>query len=330
MNIFNADCLVKMRDLKNHSIDCIIVDLPYGQTNCEWDIKINLPDMWEELRRISKPCANLIFFCTTRFGYELIASNPKGFCYDLVWEKSRAVGFLSANKAPLRKHELIYLFNDVNRDDIERLRNHELRAYAKKIKDYVKTPMKKIHKIIGNQGISHFFTTTGQQFGIPIKKNYQKLTDEFKLDKLDYYIPHEELKKMWDRGNTRTYNPQMTKGQPYKTTGGKERIGIYGKTKKIPIDNKGTRHPNSILKFDNPKKTLHKTQKPTELLEWLIQSYSNEGDVILDFTAGSGSTGIACQNTNRKFILIEMDKAIFETARERLRKNSLKEIIHSS
>ena len=319
MEIFNADCLEKMKDFKKHSIDCVIVDLPYGQTGCEWDIKINLNDMWEELRRICKPCANLLFFCTSRFGYELINSNKTAFCYDLVWEKSKAVGYLSSKKAPLRKHELIYLFNDVNRDDIDRSRNHELREYAKKIKKYINTPLKEIDQIIGNQGIHHFYSITGSQFGIPIEKNYLKLTEHFKLDKLDYYLPYEELKKRWDFENTRTYNPQMEKGKPYTTKGRGDMVGVYGvKKQKIESINKGTRYPHSILKFSQPKKSLHNTQKPVDILEWLVKTYSNEGETILDFTMGSGSTGVACKNTNRKFIGIEKDKEIFETAKKRL------------
>jgi DNA modification methylase len=318
MEIFNADCLEKMKDFKKHSIDCVIVDLPYGQTSCEWDIKINLNDMWDELRRICRPCANIIFFCTSRFGYELINSNKRGFCYDLVWEKSKAVGYLSAKKAPLRKHEMIYLFNDVNRDDIDRSRNHDLREYARKIKAHISTPLGKIDQIIGNMGIHHFYSITGSQFGIPIKKNYLKLTEHFELDKLDYYMPYEELKKKWDYENNRTYNPQMTKGKPYKTKGGSEISSVYGKHRKTEIINKGTRHPTSILKFNSPNKSLHSTQKPIDILEWLIKSYSNEGETVLDFTMGSGSTGVACKNTNRKFIGIEKDKKIFETAKKRL------------
>lgn len=318
MEIFNAECLVKMKDFKKHSIDCVIVDLPYGQTDCEWDIKINLNDMWKELRRICKPRANIIFFCTSRFGYELINSNKRAFCYDLVWEKSKKVGFLAANKAPLRKHEMMYLFNDVNRDDIDRSRNHDLREYARKIKAYIGTPLGKIRQIIGNQGIDHFYSITGSQFGIPIKKNYLKLTEHFELDKLDYYIPYEELKKKWDNGNTRTYNPQMVEGKPYKTGGGVIFKSVYGGFKKSAVYNKGTRHPTSILKFNSPIKSLHHTQKPIDILEWLIKSYSNEGETILDFTMGSGSTGVACKNTNRKFIGIEKDKTVFETAKKRL------------
>ena len=78
------------------------------------------------------------------------------------------------------------------------------------------------------------------------------------------------------------------------------------------------RYPKSILKFNRDKDKLHPTQKPVELLEYLIKTYTNEGEVVLDFTMGSGSTGVACVNTNRKFIGIELDETYFNIAKERI------------
>jgi site-specific DNA-methyltransferase (adenine-specific) len=79
-----------------------------------------------------------------------------------------------------------------------------------------------------------------------------------------------------------------------------------------------TNYPNSILTFHSDKEKLHPTQKPVPLLEYLIKTYTNEGDTVLDFTMGSGSTGVACKNTNRKFIGIEMDKNYFDIAKNRI------------
>ena len=318
MELYNDDCLNKLKDFKKNSVDCVIVDLPYGQTDCTWDVKIDLNKMWVELKRICKPRANMLFFTTTKFGVELINSNYKGFCYDLIWEKSTKVGFLSAKKAPLRKHELIYLFNEINNDDIEISRNEELREYAGKIKKYINTSITQINKIIGNMGLVHFLGHTATQFGIPTKNNYKKFTEHFNLDKLEYYIPYEELKKKWDDFNKRIYNPQMEKGKPYIIKRKGDIDGVYGKKKRKQKINKGTRYPHSILRFNNPHKTVHNTQKPVDLIEWLIKSYSNEGDTILDFTMGSGSTAVACKNTKRYFIGIEKDEEIFKTACERL------------
>lgn len=243
MELYNDDCFNVFPKIADKSIDLFVLDLPYANkkfgncTACAWDTPINLKKMWEEIKRIMKPNATIIHFCNTKFGYALIESNPKWFKYDLIWKKSRKVGFLSANKMPLRKHEMIYVF---------------------------------------------------------------------KGDK-----PHS------------TYNPQ-------KTTGHKSRIreahktntkNVYGMTETLAHDTGDTRHPTTILKFNNPNQaggTLHRTQKPVDLCEWLIKSFSNEGEVVCDFTMGSGTTGIACLNTNRKFIGVELDKEIFKIAKDRI------------
>ena len=138
-----GDCIEKMKDISSASVDLIICDLPYGclatqqNTNkklntirngiitgpraqtetgllsgCAWDIKINLEKFWEEAKRILKnEHCPVIHFCTTKFGYELIKSNEKWFRYDLVWDKQRGVSFLTANKMPMRSHEMVYVFS---------------------------------------------------------------------------------------------------------------------------------------------------------------------------------------------------------------------------
>jgi site-specific DNA-methyltransferase (adenine-specific) len=138
ITFLHGDCLEKMKDLSGASVDCFICDLPYGClastrtkqpnifradngkplpkmnnriTGCSWDIALNLEAFWTQIRRLRKndhtPC---IMFCTTKFGYDLIKSNEKEFRYDLVWDKQRGVSFLSANKMPMRSHEMIYIF----------------------------------------------------------------------------------------------------------------------------------------------------------------------------------------------------------------------------
>jgi DNA modification methylase len=235
--LLHGDCLELMPTLGDNSVDMVLVDLPYGQTACAWDCEIDLAEMWVQLKRICKPNANLVFFCTTKFGYQLIKSNEKWFRSDLVWEKLNSVGFLSAKKSVMRKHEMIYLFGKPS-------------------------------------------------------------------------------------GGGKTYNPQKTTGhKPYCfTESTNSHPDIYGQTI-IPAHNSdGSRYPTSIQKFNYDKNKLHRTQKPVALCEWLIKTYSNEGDVVLDFTMGSGSTGFACQNTGREFIGIEMDEDIFKIAEERLKR----------
>ena len=150
LTLYHGDCLEVMKDLSANSVDLIICDLPYGclsnngnpkisekkkeqygkgripsePNGCMWDIKIDLEAFWKEVRRIRKSDHTpTIHFCTTKFGYELIQSNPNEFRYDLVWDKQRGVSFLSANKMPMRSHEMIYVFSKAGafyeRKDIE-------------------------------------------------------------------------------------------------------------------------------------------------------------------------------------------------------------------
>ena len=144
LTLRHGDCLEIMKAIPDKSVDLIICDLPYGclhggvpkegsyrnkhgQTRdggCAWDIKIPLKPFWEQIRRIRRSDHTpTIHFCTTKFGFELHASNPDEFRYDLVWDKQRGVSFLSANKMPMRSHEMIYVFSKAgafyNRVDIE-------------------------------------------------------------------------------------------------------------------------------------------------------------------------------------------------------------------
>ena len=131
LTLHNGDCLEVMKTIPDKSIDLIICDLPYGcltsqkgatpfgrnvkgpsNSGCSWDIKIDLEAFWKEVKRIRRSDHSpTIHFCTTKFGHELINSNPDEFRYDLVWDKGRGVSFLSANKMPMRSHEMIYLFS---------------------------------------------------------------------------------------------------------------------------------------------------------------------------------------------------------------------------
>lgn len=120
------------------------------------------------------------------------------------------------------------------------------------------------------------------------------------------------------------YNPQKVKGRKNhskKTTGADKCYGKY-----ICVDNSeilgDMKHPTSIVSFQKPHPSIavHPTQKPVELCEWLIRTYTNPGDLVLDNCMGSGSTGVACINTGRRFIGMEFDEHYFEIAKERIAK----------
>ena len=118
-----------------------------------------------------------------------------------------------------------------------------------------------------------------------------------------------------------TYNPQMETGKPYKDKPRKRTVGIHGnaETIKKAINNEGTRYPSSVQLFSNGNNgNVHPTQKPVDLCEYLIKTYTNEGETVLDNTMGSGTTGVACVNTNRSFIGMELDDKYFEIAERRI------------
>ena len=119
------------------------------------------------------------------------------------------------------------------------------------------------------------------------------------------------------------YNPQMTKGAPY--VSGKGNSGdVTGRVIKKQTVNTGERYPRSIIKV-NRQTGLHPTQKPVDLFEYLIKTYTNEGDVILDNCMGSGTTAIACLNTGRNYIGFELDRDYYEKLTERIASHKLKE-----
>ena len=114
------------------------------------------------------------------------------------------------------------------------------------------------------------------------------------------------------------YNPQFIAGKPYKAKTGDTRPSVYGKHKSLHIDSNGERYPKNILKFTRGNLKVHPTQKPVALFEYLIKTYTNENDLVLDNCAGSGTTGVACKNLNRNFILIEKDLGYFNIAQTRI------------
>ena len=110
-----GDCIERMKELPDRCADCVICDLPYGETNHEWDIKVDLKKFWYEVERLLKRNNTpVIHFGTMRFGMELINSKPNWFHYELIWNKNRGGSFLTANKLPMKSHEMIFLFSKIS------------------------------------------------------------------------------------------------------------------------------------------------------------------------------------------------------------------------
>lgn len=132
-----------------------------------------------------------------------------------------------------------------------------------------------------------------------------------------------DFKTTYNKNKNYNFNPQFSKGKPYSCISGKPAHDTLNKSPlangNYKTINNGTRHPRSILKFNKDKDKIHPTQKPVALLEYLIKTYTQENETVLDFTMGSGSTGVACLNTNKNFIGIELDKNYFKIAQDRIK-----------
>ncbi len=232
-----GDCFELMRKLPDHSVDFLLTDPPYGNTDYKWDKKLDWEYFWVEAKRVCKPNAAMVLFACGKFTIQLAMSNFKDYRYKYVWHKQGipAVGFLDAKRRPLRVYEEVLLFYS------------KQPCYTPQLID---APDKK-EKIIKKPGFSEVY------------------------GKYQHNIIH----------------------------------GIAGK-----------RFPTDILRFKAPPLSRrHSSQKPLSLLEFLIKTYSNEGDVVLDPFMGSGSTGRAALNCNRRFIGFELDADYFASAKDWLK-----------
>lgn len=119
-----------------------------------------------------------------------------------------------------------------------------------------------------------------------------------------------------------TYHPQMVQGVPYRATGSKNSDNYGSQVKTTTVCDDGMRYPRNLITIAADERgtvgRIHPTQKPVALMEYLIRTYTNEGEVVLDFTMGSGTTGVAAMNTGRKFIGIELDEGYFDIAEKRI------------
>ena len=128
---------------------------------------------------------------------------------------------------------------------------------------------------------------------------------------------HENVLVFYERQPT--YNPQMRTGfKPYVCKQGNTKSQNYGSQTCVVTESNGDRYPLTVIEFKRDKDKMHPTQKPVALMEYLIKTYTNQGDVVLDNCMGSGTTGVACKNLGRKFIGIEKDDNYFEIAKNRI------------
>ena len=324
--LFHGDCLEVLQDIDDESVDFIFCDLPYGQTSCKWDCPIDLDKFWIEIMRVKKLHTPIFMTTTTKFGVNLITSAPKKcpFRYDLVWVKSAPAGFLSAKKMPMRKHEMVYAF-------YEKLPLYDLSSHTHKFIKAV--PTKRAGKDgVDNKGMIKNRCKSGMEtqtkYDPPLPTSVQKeegVKEELQKEDSCYGdIPKTGAGK---DAHSAQYDPPLPVSvvkenglcKNYKA----ERVYYYDENGNKLDGKDGTQTkynpplPNSILEIKTTR-GKHSTEKPVALMEWLLKYYSKEGDVVLDPTMGSGSTGVACKNMNRNFIGIEMDDEIYEVACNRI------------
>ena len=232
IDLYQGDCLDEMDKVPDHTVDMIFTDLPYGTTKNAWDVPLPLDKLWEQYRRVLKPGGAVLLFAQMPFGADLINSNRKWYRYEWIWHKTMPVGFLNANRMPLRTHENILVFYE--------------------------------------------------------------------------HLP--------------TYHPQKTPGKPYTAKRSARVTRNYGHFDCKLTANDGDRCPRDVLTFSNGNNAskIHPTEKPVDLLAYMIRTYTDDGDTVLDSCMGSGSCGVACQHLGRSFIGIERDPGYFEAARKRI------------
>ena len=309
MELIHGDCLIELKKLKDKSIDFVYLDLPYGQTSCKWDKKIDHHALWIELKRIAKSDRTPFFFsCTTKFGFELFNSAPKGyFRWDLVWEKNRAAGFLNAYKLPMRKHEMVYCFAKKTPEyDVSSHSEYTLETSNREEQD-------DNYEVYGKLG-----------------KGKKKVKSKTHKDPLPTSIlpPHDDHELVYcfakktpeyDVSSHKFHyedNPRPRKTEVYAIDNPNK---IKAKIYEDPLPTSVLPDiPSSWCKFKLDEKINHRTSKPIKLMEFLLKYWSKEGDTVLDPTAGSGSMGIACKNMNRNFIGIEKDDDIFKIMKDRI------------
>ena len=311
--IYLGDCLEVSNDIESGSVDLVLTDLPFGTIKGvpknwkpankpahEWDIVIPTPKIMELANRILRKNGKMVLFAQQPFTTELInnAIPNLPYSYSCIWEKDNFANCLSAKKACVNYYEDILVFS--KKHDTEDL--HPLRNYLKECKQKSGMTNKKFNHLFsdytnkkGNRDrsvLEHYWAPA--QFCLPtedVYKNILQPTGFFKT-------PYEELKQIdneFKKQFASTFN--LWQGKKYKS---------------------------NIFKYKKDYNGFHPTQKPILLLEDLIKTFSNENDLVVDLTCGSGSTCVAAKNTNRRFIGIEKEKKYYDISVKRLKECQVK------
>lgn len=302
--------MVESDKIESGSVDLILTDLPYGNMNTDggrklgisgWDNVINTSEIYKIANRILRKNGKMVLFCQEPFTTELITKAIPNipFSYRMVWEKDNFANALLSKKAPVNYYEDVLVFSkNHQKHDFEGM--HPLRPYFKSVMNYIGLNLKQINSELRHRRAEHTFYIDSTQYGLCTQKTYTELIEVFGIDKMQGFKSFTELKKIDTEYRTDLLQ-QMNEEYP-------STFNLW----------EGNKYKSNILKYKKDYTGHHPTQKPVLLLQDLIKTFSNEGDLVVDLTMGSGSTGVAAKNTNRNFIGIEKDETYFDIACERI------------
>ena len=302
--VYLGDCLIESDKIESGSADLILTDLPYGTvkgmggdmekykhlSNANWDVVIPTEKIMQLANRILRKNGKMVLTANQPFTTELISKQIPNLphSYNMYWDKMHFANCLVANKAPVSYIEDILVFSK----NYETEAIHPLRLYFKIVMDFIGLNLKKINTKLGHRRAEHTFYIDSTQYGLCTDKTYSELIEVFAIDNMKGFKNFVELKAIDEKFKNEfasTFN--LWEGNKYKS---------------------------NILKYKKDYNGYHPTQKPVLLLEDLIKTFSNENDLVVDLTMGSGSTGVACKNTNRNFIGIEKDENYYNISKERI------------
>ncbi len=302
--LYLGDCLIESDKIESGSVDLILTDLPYGtvkdinypnknregyDTTAKWDETIDTDKIMQIANRILRKNGKMVLFAQQPFTTELINKQIPNLPlnYICIWLKDNFANPLFVNKACVGYYEDILIFS--KNHETEAI--HPLRPYFKIVMDFIGLNKKAIVEKIG-QKADHTFRTDSTQYGLCTEKTYSELIEVFGIAKMEGFKNFTDLKEI-DEQFKKEYASTFNLWQ-------------------------GNKYKSNVFEYRKEYNGQHPTQKPVLLLEDLIKTFSNENDLVVDLTMGSGSTGVACNNTNRDFIGIEMSEQYFNIAQKRI------------
>ena len=306
-NIYNMDCLEGMKQIPDGTIDAVICDLPYGtikgnkfnwqnpdRDSAEWDEVIPSKPLFEQYERVLRRNGALVLFSQVPYTNHLrtIQAMNIEYCYPMYWLKEHAGNILLAKYAPMNYIEDI----NVYRKKVTLVGNNPLREYFAKMIPFLGVPKTDAVRRLGTRA-QHCFNVEGNQFALCTAETYADLIKEYGIDKMEGFMPYEELKRI-----DREFKDGYTDPDPV----------IFN----LP---EGEKSLSNVLEFSKDTDGFHPTQKPVALIRRLVLTYTTEGDTVLDNCMGSGTTAIACIKERRHFIGFELSQEYFDQAVRRIK-----------